>query len=620
MGIWKRAAVSVRSVATGGALFVASVGPASCELPELSRSAVSDDHAISMDVLPSGRGWMVTFSGFSQEPSHIGVRIGDGEVIEVDQPRIVLPQEQAKTEIALTYTIDGEAHGPIVFPFSPREEQIDFVKASLRQSKAAGWASWRRYSGKDSVYFSSVLSYGCAVGKVEYSFDDVEWVPLPVPCKAGASGQPRDMDTLTFSANAKRGLVLRVTVADGTVMTSKSPNPNFGSSQFDERDVQGADNKLAVYMAFEDFVARCSAGREDGDCQRFGGALGEVREEGRSPLRVVARRYCEARGVGWLEAQVGEGVDSLSVNAAYARQGEAWVPRRVFRAPGAYWEDDLCALPVDEPQHDEPASESDTLAEATTWAEAVMATRPCWALNSGEVHARVAERSGESLASVEERLSTDACKKGRERAANVLGAEHLDQIDSAIAVYEKVVALHQEFLARAHPRAEDRGAFEVAVAALRADFPSLAEQRRSMKEVYRALVKEVRSFECRGSMERLTNEVQELERAFSSGMPVTNVKAREDARAGAVRVLRDLDARCSEGAEGMSRAATRLVEDASLVLDHHEELVRFGTGEGKGWRSKTVRIPDEATRLESSTLAVYREMALFVATAGVQSQ
>lgn len=281
--------------------------------------------------------------------------------------------------------------------------------------------------------------------------------------------------------------------------------------------------------------------------------------------------------------------------------------------------------PVEEPSfagalEEMPAPEPELAAKASTWAEAVMATRPCWVLNSGDVYARVANSSEESLASLEQRLSTAKCKKGREQADDVLGAEHLRQIDSAIEVYEKVVELHQEFMAGEHPRADDGGSFKAAVDALRADFPSLAEQRTSMKVVYGELVKEVRPSECRGPMERLTNKVQELEHAFSSGMPVANVKAREDARAGTVRVLRDIDARCSAGAKGVSRAATRLVEDAGLVLDHHEELVQFGTGEKSVWRSKTVRLPDEATRLESGILAVYREMVLFVANAEGQSK
>jgi len=317
------------------------------------------------------------------------------------------------------------------------------------------------------------------------------------------------------------------------------------------------------------------------------------------------------------------GAGEWSSEVRKSEEGGKEVPRGELLSPKP--EERTDRTPGDEPSSagalDEmPAPEPELPAKASTWAEAVMATRPCWALNSGDVYARVADSSEESLANLEQRLSTAKCRKGREQADDVLGAEHLRQIDSAVEVYEKAVELHQEFTARERPRSDDRDSFKAAVAALRADFPSLAERRTSMKVVYGELVKEVRPSECRGPMERLTNKVQELERAFSSGMPMANVKAREDARAGTVRVLRDIDARCSAGAKGVSRAVTRLVEDAGLVLDHHEELVQFGTGEQSVWRSKTVRIPDEATRLENDTLAVYREMVLFVATARGQSK
>ncbi|MEM6295560.1 MAG: hypothetical protein AAGA54_30080 [Myxococcota bacterium] len=320
-----------------------------------------------------------------------------------------------------------------------------------------------------------------------------------------------------------------------------------------------------------------------------------------------------SRGVEWSSEEVRKSEEERR-QAPAAPQSEMLSSKIEGRTDGEPVDEPSFASALDEIPAPEPA------AKASTWAEAVIATRPCWALNSGDIYARVANSSEESLASLEQRLSTAKCKKGREQADVVLGTEYLRQIDSAIEVYEKVVELHQEFMAREHPRADDKSSFKAAVDALRADFPSLAEQRTSMKVVYAELVREVRPSECRGPMERLANKVQELERAFSSGMPVANVKAREDAWADAAHVLRDLDARCSAAAKGVSRAATRLVEDAGLVLDYHEELVQFGTGEESVWRSKTVRIHDEATRLESSALAVYREMALFVATVGRESK
>ncbi len=252
-------------------------------------------------------------------------------------------------------------------------------------------------------------------------------------------------------------------------------------------------------------------------------------------------------------------------------------------------------------------------APAVSWAQAVQAIQPCWELGAGEVYARVYGPADEGLEAATRALAVADCKVGRDRVGSFLAGHSklLAEIDTKIQTYENAVELHRAYAALEFPRAEDREAFKASVEALQKEFPSLVDQRESTKEALGEVLGEARFSECRGPVEQLMKETGGIERAFSAGLPVKNLKAREDARAEMVQAHADLRDHCSVDAEGMVRAAAALVDDAGLVLDHHDQLRPVGNG---NWRAPTARISDAETRLQGTTLDVFREVALFVAS------
>lgn len=586
-----------------------AVAAPGCGLPGAALLFQAED-TVEMGAVMSSRGWWVTFSGFAEPPSNIRVTVERGETILLDDPQFLLPKSQEECDLALNYDRGGKDHGPLTFHFSPRQQHIDFAKDVLGRSRSVGWVSWRRYRGKDIVYFVTLLLHGCALERVEYSFDDTHWEVLPTSCEHDRRAPGND--TVTALANRNKEVLVRLTFVDGTVWTAKAGNPNYGSEVYDERDRdddgQGG-RRMAVEQAARDLVSQCSTDSDTAQCHRFGDDLFDDLEQVQSK-DVPVPLYCEAGEVSWVEVIVGKVV----LHVGYAKDGDAWVPRRIVRTGISSGAEDLCSTPLSEPVVQAPV-EPEEPGPAVSWTNAAISMEPCWALEEREIYARVWGSDKEELESVARALSETECRRNRDRLASFLAVEHpamLEMIDAMLAAYEKTAALHRSYAEIEFPRAKDLKGFKADVGALLDGFPSMDLRTNASKEVLDEVLKESRALACRGSVERLGVLTRGIERAFEPGLPIKNARVREGARDRMAQIHARLRDDCPGEASEMVRTVGALVDLAGLILDHHQNLRR--SQDGEAWRSPRVRVSDSETRLEQACLGIYVETGLFVAS------
>lgn len=247
-----------------------------------------------------------------------------------------------------------------------------------------------------------------------------------------------------------------------------------------------------------------------------------------------------------------------------------------------------------------------------SWSDLAAAMKPCLEMDANALAAWL--WSSDMLSDVQDALSVASCRDVRMRAARFLeasGPDVLAEFDAKVAAYSKGLALHEAYAARDFPRTEDREALKVSMERVHDDFPSFAAQRETVKIVMRGVLNERRWFSCQGSVEQVLLRTRTIESRFAPGIPVDDVARREEAIDGVKRAHSTVRRDCPNATDLLASLAG-LVEEAGLILDNHDRLIRPSR---RGiWRSPTLRVTDEATRLEPTTLAVYRDVALYVAT------
>ena len=190
----------------------------------------------------SNAGWLVNIS--LPEPAiQFGYRIGtEGDFVdtgfsgnidrETGRPMPItwfsLPGDQPAGDIFVTWRDKrGEEAG--VFPI--RFDPDDSLKSGQKQILDQLWTSWvsfREYNGV-KVYFTQLISFRCALDKVEYALDesgDFKAWPMPDCDPSNPNAIPQDAEIYRDIPGKTGSMQVVVTWYDGT----KSPVRNFNVS------------------------------------------------------------------------------------------------------------------------------------------------------------------------------------------------------------------------------------------------------------------------------------------------------------------------------------------------------------------------------------------------------
>jgi hypothetical protein len=133
----------------------------------------------------SNQGWMVTFS-VAEPAVSIAYRFdGKGEFTDLGQldfldqrtgqrmpnPNLAMAANQKTTVIEVVYRLaDGQERGPFPIRFEPETALFDMQRKTLDQIWPS-WVAFRDYDGV-MVYFTTLISYRCAISEVRYGLDD----------------------------------------------------------------------------------------------------------------------------------------------------------------------------------------------------------------------------------------------------------------------------------------------------------------------------------------------------------------------------------------------------------------------------------------------------------------
>jgi len=199
--------------------------------------------AIARPGLPSGRapiasfsrsnaGWTITIS--TPEPAvSLAYRLSPaaqfretGLLDVLDQrtgqrmpnPNIQLSGKAQQTVIEVRYrTVDGATVGPFPIRFDPEVALYDSQRRAL-ESIWPSWVEFREFNGL-LVYFTTLVSYRCAITEVRYGLDGAEPLrrfDLP-PCNPDAPFNiPEDAEIYLKIPERTKSISLRVTWRDGT--------------------------------------------------------------------------------------------------------------------------------------------------------------------------------------------------------------------------------------------------------------------------------------------------------------------------------------------------------------------------------------------------------------------
>src|SRR5262245_54158195 len=141
---------------------------------------------LTLSASRSNSGWDITLH-FREIPREVFYRLdGEGEFRSTGhRDRAVsyatgqklpnmgfeLRSTAGKTRVEIKYTdVGNEMRGPFALEFDPGVELVKGQKEILNITKNS-WLEFRDFDGKVLLYFSHLLSYRCAIDKVEYGLD-----------------------------------------------------------------------------------------------------------------------------------------------------------------------------------------------------------------------------------------------------------------------------------------------------------------------------------------------------------------------------------------------------------------------------------------------------------------
>ena len=134
-------------------------------------------------------------------------------------PSIQLPADAPAGTLMVRYVdASGELQGPFPIRFDPEVALFDSQRRAL-ESIWPSWVEFREYDGL-LVYFTTLVSYRCAITEVRYGLDGADPLrrfDLP-PCNPDDPFSiPEDAELLVKVPTKTRSISLRVTWRDGTV-------------------------------------------------------------------------------------------------------------------------------------------------------------------------------------------------------------------------------------------------------------------------------------------------------------------------------------------------------------------------------------------------------------------
>ena len=180
----------------------------------------------------SNSGWTVTLS-MPEPATAISYRLGErgdyrdtGLLDVLDQrtgqrmpnPSFQLSGKAGPTVIQVRYkTADGSVVGPFPIRFDPDVALFDTQRKALEQIWPS-WVEFREFNGL-LVYFTSLISYRCAITEVRYGLDGADPLrryDLP-PCDPkNPYNIPEDATVYMKVPEATKSINIRLTWRDGT--------------------------------------------------------------------------------------------------------------------------------------------------------------------------------------------------------------------------------------------------------------------------------------------------------------------------------------------------------------------------------------------------------------------
>lgn len=192
---------------------------------------------VSMTSSRSNQGWTLTLS-IADQVQEIFIATGDGDFKStgfvqgvlhpstgkpLPYPSTELPGNAKATVLKVKYVdIRGQTQGPFDIRFDPNSALVAGQK-SILERLSNGWVSYRDWNGKTLIYFTHLISYRCAIDKVEYGFNrdtpNREYKlakcnpkdPHSVKTRSG-----KDTDIYKAIPRGTRYTTIRLTYKDGT--------------------------------------------------------------------------------------------------------------------------------------------------------------------------------------------------------------------------------------------------------------------------------------------------------------------------------------------------------------------------------------------------------------------
>ncbi|WP_342359438.1 adenylate/guanylate cyclase domain-containing protein [Terrarubrum flagellatum] len=130
-----------------------------------------------------------------------------------------LPPDIETATLEVRYAdASGRVNGPYPIQFEWRKALVDSQKQILQQFTSA-WIQFARDSGSDTLYFTHLISYRCAIAKAEIGFDNEapnRALPMP-PCdRRDPNSIPYNAKTTFNAPPAAKSASVRLTYVDGS--------------------------------------------------------------------------------------------------------------------------------------------------------------------------------------------------------------------------------------------------------------------------------------------------------------------------------------------------------------------------------------------------------------------
>ncbi|MEM7302325.1 MAG: caspase family protein [Pseudomonadota bacterium] len=172
------------------------------------------ENPVKLNATRSNQGWMMSISiadqateifveHSGQPPASTGFLPGAVNPTTgkpVPFPSFELPGNAKPMNIKVSYLdVRGQFQGPFEVAFDPALALVAGQKMILDRF-ATGWISYRDYDGKLLAYFSHLVSYRCAIERIEYSIDseDLDRTFDLLPC------DPNDPHSINFGKKTSK--------------------------------------------------------------------------------------------------------------------------------------------------------------------------------------------------------------------------------------------------------------------------------------------------------------------------------------------------------------------------------------------------------------------------------